>query len=523
MDNVVINITETIEEVIIHIEDGYDDVKITITEGGGGPSEWGLITGTLSDQTDLQTELDNKSNKGKIEWDCELGENLNAGDPVYVYDDVGQKIKKCFSQAESSEVFGRGYYNAMAKLDANKYILAYRDIGSSSYGYVRVCQFDANNNITMGTPLLFYAGATYYIDICHIDTDKFIVVYKGAGNFGYAVVGTVTGVEINPLGTPVAFNSAYVYYNSCCKLDTDKFVVCYKDAGTSSYGVARVGAITGNVITFGTAVTYSPGVTSYINCCTMGANDKFAVGYYVSSSGRACVGSVAGNIITFGAESIFNDAPVYSAYIQELAPDKIGVVYRDGGDGQRPNMRVAEVAGVEIGIWGSEYTFLESNSYYHAIARLEDNKFVLVFTRDIAPYSANIIKCEVVGTDINPISSEQCFSDERTYYVDILAFGADKYAFVWYDAGSDATGKTLVVEGDINTIPFCIGLLSEDGLLGETKTIDMISSITETLSGLTPGWAYFIQCDGSISEMFSSFLIGIAIESSKLFISKTVV
>lgn len=42
--------------------------NITI-QGGGGSSEWGQITGTLSDQTDLQTELNNKVDKYVIGTD----------------------------------------------------------------------------------------------------------------------------------------------------------------------------------------------------------------------------------------------------------------------------------------------------------------------------------------------------------------------------------------------------------------------------------------------------------------------
>jgi len=36
--------------------------NIKVTTGAGGSAVWGGITGTLSDQTDLQTELDGKVN-----------------------------------------------------------------------------------------------------------------------------------------------------------------------------------------------------------------------------------------------------------------------------------------------------------------------------------------------------------------------------------------------------------------------------------------------------------------------------
>lgn len=54
--------------VTITADDTADPKKITInsTGGGGGGGTWGSITGTLSDQTDLQTALNGKANTGDI-------------------------------------------------------------------------------------------------------------------------------------------------------------------------------------------------------------------------------------------------------------------------------------------------------------------------------------------------------------------------------------------------------------------------------------------------------------------------
>lgn len=451
----------------------------------------------------------------------ELGEVLTTGDPVKIYDDGGAKIKKCLSQMDAATNFGRGYYNAMAKIATDKYVVVYRDLAQSSYGYIRVFQFDANNVITMGTPVMFYNLSAYYIDVCAIDTDKCAIVYKGVSNYGYSVIATVVGTTVT-LGTPVQFNSAYAVYNTCCKLDTDKYVVITKDAGILNHGVARVFTVLGTVISFGLPNDFSGALTSYMSCCQLDT-DKFAVSYYASNAGRAIVATVVGTTMTFGVVSTFNAAPVYSTYIAKIATDKIGVIYRDGGDSHRPNMRVAGITGTVIGTWGIECTFHVNYGYYSAIARLEDDKFVAIVSQDSIPYSGSTYVCSVSGTTISVIGSKQIFSNARVYYVDIVGFSADKYAFVYYDASAAAVACTIVIDGDLNTIPLCAGLLTEGGAVGETKIVDLVGCITEVLSSLTPGMAYYIHDDGSITKVNSVYLIGLAVGTDELLLTKSIV
>lgn len=56
-----INFVEGANITLTMVDDSInDEIDITIASTGGGGASWGGITGTLSDQTDLQTELDGK-------------------------------------------------------------------------------------------------------------------------------------------------------------------------------------------------------------------------------------------------------------------------------------------------------------------------------------------------------------------------------------------------------------------------------------------------------------------------------
>jgi hypothetical protein len=70
MDNITVNVTETIEDITVNITKSIDDITVTVSndkgdkgdKGDPGASVWGAITGTLSSQTDLQNALNLKSN-----------------------------------------------------------------------------------------------------------------------------------------------------------------------------------------------------------------------------------------------------------------------------------------------------------------------------------------------------------------------------------------------------------------------------------------------------------------------------
>lgn len=63
-----------------------------------------------------------------------------------------------------------------------------------------------------------------------------------------------------------------------------------------------------------------------------------------------------------------------------------------------------------------------------------------------------------------------------------------------------------------------LGIVSSDALSGETVNVDLRGSSTEALTGLNPTASYYIQIDGSISDVNSngSFEIGKAISSGKM-------
>ena len=135
---------------------------------------------------------------------------------------------------------------------------------------------------------------------------KIIVAWKGNSNLdpGMAAVGTISGNSIS-FGTPVEFQSGNVTFISATYVGSGKVVISYRNAGDNNYGNAIVGTVSGTSISFGSAVEFNSGATILISSTYDSANDKVVIIGKRSSQGRAYVGTVSGTSISFGSEVIF--------------------------------------------------------------------------------------------------------------------------------------------------------------------------------------------------------------------------
>lgn len=91
--------------VTINADDTANPKKITInSSGGGGGGTWGSITGTLSDQTDLQTALNNKADDSDLDgWFATSG-TVSSGSVSFsgVDDSAGTNGYQLFVNVTSS-------------------------------------------------------------------------------------------------------------------------------------------------------------------------------------------------------------------------------------------------------------------------------------------------------------------------------------------------------------------------------------------------------------------------------------
>ena len=126
--------------------------------------------------------------------------------------------------------------------NANKVVIAYRDAGNLNYGTAKVGTV-SGTSISFGSPVVFESANTAYISATFdSNANKVVIAYRDIGNLNYGTiaVGTVSGTSIS-FGSPIVFESAEANLISATfDSSANKVVIAYQDGGNSSYGTSIV-------------------------------------------------------------------------------------------------------------------------------------------------------------------------------------------------------------------------------------------------------------------------------------------
>lgn len=240
--------------------------------------------------------------------------------------------KNRFEQADTEKV--RIAYDA----NAQKVVVVYYDDADSDYGKAAVGTI-SSTSISFGTAVTFNSAQTSEIDIAYdSDAQKVVVAYKDLGNsdYGTAIVGTVSGTSIS-FGTEVVFESAASNRISAAyDSSAQKTVIAYSDIGNSSYGTAVVGTVSGTSISFGTPVVWAEtDASSYISTAYDENAEKTVIAYRdkTATDGNVIAGAVSGTSITFDSSVEFeSDNADFVAAAYDQNAKKVVIAYQDDGN-----------------------------------------------------------------------------------------------------------------------------------------------------------------------------------------------
>ena len=275
---------------------------------------------------------------------------------------------------------GTTYYNAVAKIDATHFVLAYTD--SSNDGYVRFGAI-SGTSVGYGIAAVFNEATTFDISIATIDATHFIVSYMDYTNSGYgtAIIGTISGTSIS-YGSEYVFNSAATTLTDVSLLDSTHFVVSYADNGNSTYGTAIIGTIANDdEISYGSEYVYNSGIVYYPKVATIDST-HFVVAYRDNGNlnyGTAIIGTIANDDeISYGSEYVFNSAFTNEISIALINSTHFIVAYADPTNNQYTTSIIGTIANDDEISYGSEY----ASSYeglYHSVDKIDATHFVLAF------------------------------------------------------------------------------------------------------------------------------------------------
>ncbi len=234
--------------------------------------------------------------------------------------DYGTAIVGTVDPSDNSISFGSAAvfesadsYLMSAAYDANaqKVVIVYRDGGNSQYG-TAVVGTVSGTSISFGTPVVFESAYTDVPSVAYdSNAQKVVIAFRDVGNsnYGTAIVGTVSSTSIS-FGSAAVFESATSQYMSAVyDSNAQKIVVAYRDGGNSNYGTAVVGTISGTDITFGSATVFESADIPFLSAVYDSKNQKVFIAYEDSgnsSYGTFVSGTVSGTSISFDSPAVFD-------------------------------------------------------------------------------------------------------------------------------------------------------------------------------------------------------------------------
>ena len=258
---------------------------------------------------------------------------------------------------QNSEITG-DQMDCVFDSNANKVVICYTDTNNPSTNSrtgTAIVGTVSGTSISFGTKAAFESGKTKYI-VATFDSNsnKVVVAYEDDDNsdYGTAAVGTISGTDIS-FGTPVVFDSqATEFHGISFDSNANKVVIAYRDFGLSIEGRAVVGTVSGTSISFGSTVSFTPASADFFSPVYDSVNDKTVIFYRDANNsdyGTAKVGTVSGTSISFGDAVVFNaGSSEYIRGVYDAEAEKIALVYKDGGNSNRPTFISGAVSGTSI-------------------------------------------------------------------------------------------------------------------------------------------------------------------------------
>ena len=475
--------------------------------GGGGGSFEAVASGTLANGDIVIVNAD-----GTVSVVAEVGVTEGFGDITDNYSSV--------SLSNSHVVSSLG----------GKVVVVYPDNGNSTYGTAVVGTI-SGKSVSFGTPVVFENSATNTVVLVEItSTNKIAIFYKSDNR--YAIVGTVSGSSIS-FGSKTTISAEGVsnltgWYDPI----SDRIAVFYR----TTHVYAEIYSVSGTSITkVSTATVNSQGDYSDNVNSIYDTNSNQFVTFYMWRSGsnfytRYKIGTISGNSISFGAETDFGTYR-FGAPLRAAATDTrtIYVWTNSASSGGAGNsylqMRIGYVNGSTIS-HGTTYTVSSAqvNSDPRVAYDSTNNKGIILWSQyDGSSWTGRYIIFTLTGdttasfgsSTLNP-SGGSFWSMSDTNFLFDANIGR---IIITYLNNLQIYQTTTLNETNLTAENY-IGISDAAYSDGATATVQIVGSVDDAQSGLTPGQAYYVQTDGTLSTTADdpSVFAGTAVAATKLIV-----
>ena len=411
----------------------------------------GTVSGTDISFSTVNIYTTNKTRTNKVAYDTTNKRHL------VVYGESG---------TGSDNINARGSVVALAfnesNLTSENFIgFAKDNVADGAVATIQTANSIARDNIqtpstsdTVGTAVVFESGDTYTYQgsVYDSNSDRIVIFYRDGddSNYGKAIVGTVSGNSVT-FGTAVTFISEAVSgIRAVFDSNSNKVVVLYKN-GADSEGRAHVGTVdpSDNSISFGSEATFNAGNSYAIGAAFDSTNNKIVVcfrDFGDSSKGKAIVGTVSGTSISFGSETEFDDSYTnYHSTVFDPDTGKTVNFYQDQGNSSYGTAIVGTVSGTSIS-FGTPVVFNSGGNTHYIEATYDTtaNKMIVAFSKNHDSNHGAAIVGTVSGTSISFGTATEFAAASSLYTKPVYVSHLDKTVIGYQDAGDSNKGTYIV-------------------------------------------------------------------------------
>ena len=420
--------------------------------------------------------------------------------------------------------------------NTNRVVFAYRDSGNSDYG-TAVVGTVSGSSISFGTPVVYESAEITY-PVCTFDSNsnKVVIGYTDnspSPNDGNAIVGTVDSSDNSiSFGSPTVFDSATVGYLSMTfDSNSNKVVIVYQDNGNGNYGTAIVGTVSGTSISFGSEAVFESASTIHTNPAStvFDSNSNKVVILYNdngnSNYGTAVVGTVSGTSISFGSPVVFQSSYThYPGGTFDSDNNKVVIFYWDQGASIFKAI-IGTVSGTSISFGTATSTGLTNGIWPGVVYNTNTDKVNVFYRKYTSPYEGVFHSGTVSGTSISFDSVVTITSDAVFSNTAVFDSNSNRTVVGYRDSGDSSKGKSAVISPTTSnlTTENYIGIATGGSYAdGQSVTVDVIGTVNGNQSSLTAGQQYFVQTDGTLGETADSpsVFAGTAISATELIVKE---
>ena len=388
----------------------------------------------------------------------------------------------------------------------------------------------SGTSISFGTPVEFTSDTTELASCFDSTNNKVVVVYRDGAHSGRgkALVGTVSGTSIS-FGTAGTFNSANSTQPSAAyDVNRQKVVIVFRNDGDNDQGTGVIGTVSGTSISFGSTVAFETGSTIIPSTVYDPTNNK-TVTFYKDlndvSRGKAMI--VGGSGTTFSAGTIvdFSNNLGVNAIKTVFDPDsgKIVIVYKETTN-DTANALVCDASGSSLS-FGTPVVFKQDPTNINIAYHQGVNKIAIIYEDTVAGGQAGRLMLGTVSGTTITFDPEQTFSSANMATQNSIVYDPDqdRLAIFYKDqSGSSITFNAKIYQAAVTNLSATnyIGIGDAAYSNGATATVQVVGSVDDAQSSLTPGQQYFVQNDGSLSTTAGSpsVVAGTAVAATKLIV-----